>query len=131
MYDFETSTAATWGAMEACQQAGLTRAAGLSNFNERQIAELEAVATIQPAVLQVESHPFFAQESLLKFCLERGIVFEAYSPLAAGGRSKRRQSACLLLCLLQTARVFVRPACIDRVDPFLGGALTHRSCLLR
>ena len=74
---------------QACQQAGLTRATGLSNFNERQIAELEAVATIQTAVLQVESHPFFAQESLLKFCLERGIVFEAYSPLAAGGRSKR------------------------------------------
>ena len=89
VYDFETSTAATWGAMEACQQAGLTRGLGLSNFNQRQIAELEAVATIKPAVLQVESHPFFAQESLLKFCLERGIVFEAYSPLAAGGRSKR------------------------------------------
>ena len=89
VYDFETSTAATWGAMEACQQAGLTHDIGVSNFNERQIAELEAVATVQPAVLQVESHPFFAQESLLKFCQERGIVFEAYSPLAAGGRSKR------------------------------------------
>ena len=89
IYDFETSLADTWAAMEALQRDGLVRSIGLSNFNSLQITALEQTATIQPAVLQVESHPFFAQQKLLDFCTQNGrnIVMTAYSPLASGGKN--------------------------------------------
>ena len=63
---------------------GLVKAIGLSNFNSAQVAEIVAAARIQPACLQVESHPFFANEQLRAFCAERKIVMSAYSPLGSG-----------------------------------------------
>ena len=55
-YDLASSSADTWGAMEACAEAGLARSIGLSNFNSLQIAALKAAAgtKIVPAVNQVE-----------------------------------------------------------------------------
>jgi len=41
-------------------------------------------AARMPAVDQVQFSPFRYRRRLLDFCLERGIVFEAYSPLARG-----------------------------------------------
>ena len=87
VYDFATSTSATWAAMETLVTAGLARSIGLSNFNEQQIASLLPTAKIAPAVLQVESHPFFGQGALLEFCRSHHIIMEAYSPLASGGRT--------------------------------------------
>jgi len=48
------------------------------------IREVAARARIQPAMLQVEMHPFLAQEKLLRFCRESGIAVTAYSPFGAG-----------------------------------------------
>ena len=58
-YDLATSSQKTWAALERCVDAGLTRAIGLSNFNSEQIAGICDGARIQPAVLQVEIHPYF------------------------------------------------------------------------
>ena len=49
-----------------------------------QIAEIIEKGKIKPACLQVESHPFFAQDKLITFCKERDIVVTAYSPLGTG-----------------------------------------------
>ena len=42
------------------------------------------MARIKPAVLQIESHPFFANEDLIEFCKGHGILVTVYSPLGSG-----------------------------------------------
>ncbi|OCT51790.1 Aldehyde reductase 1 [Cladophialophora carrionii] len=71
----------TWKAMEALLKTGKTRAIGVSNFNIRRLQELLSVASVVPAVNQVEAHPYLQQPDLLDFCKEKGILIEAYSPL--------------------------------------------------
>ena len=74
----------TWAAMERLVEAGLVRRIGLCNCPVAVIRELAAQVRIPPAVLQVEMHPFLAQEKLLRFCAAAGIAVTAYSPLGAG-----------------------------------------------
>lgn len=74
----------TWGAMERLVEAGLVRRIGLCNCPVAVIRELALSALVPPAVLQVEMHPFLAQEKLLRFCREAGIAVTAFSPLGAG-----------------------------------------------
>lgn len=73
----------TWRAMEGLVHAGLVRNIGVCNFNISLLRDLLSYAQIAPAVLQVELHPFLAQEKLLRFCREQGIVNTAFSPLGA------------------------------------------------
>ncbi len=80
---------ATWQAMENCVQKGLCKSIGVSNFSQSKLQSLMKVAAIQPAVNQVEAHPFFPQDDLLKFCNDQGIVFTGYSPLGSGDRPDR------------------------------------------
>jgi diketogulonate reductase-like aldo/keto reductase len=72
----------TWRAMEDAVYAGKVRTIGLSNFNTKQIERVIAEGRIRPAVLQVESHPYFPQDDLLEWCSSKGIVFTGYSTLA-------------------------------------------------
>lgn len=74
----------TWGAMEEMVRAGLCKRIGISNFGVSLIRDLLAKATVRPAVLQVESHPYLVQEKLLKYCQQEKIAFTAFSPLGAG-----------------------------------------------
>ncbi|MBZ3885766.1 Alcohol dehydrogenase [NADP(+)] [Sciurus carolinensis] len=73
----------TWKAMEALVAKGLIRALGLSNFNIRQIDDILSVASVHPAVLQVECHPYLAQSELIAHCLSHGLEVTAYSPLGS------------------------------------------------
>lgn len=87
----------TWAAMEKLVEKGLVRAIGLSNFNSRQIDDVLSVATIPPTVLQVEGHPYLAQEPLLAHCQERGLVLTAYSPLGSADRAWKHPDEPVLL----------------------------------
>jgi len=73
----------TWAAMEEVRRAGLARHIGVCNFNSGLMLDLLSYAEVAPAVLQVEAHPRLAQERLLRFCREHGVVFTAFSPLAS------------------------------------------------
>ncbi|KAK2597876.1 hypothetical protein N8I77_012631 [Diaporthe amygdali] len=71
----------TWRAMEALVKKGKIRTIGVSNFSIAKINEIWDAAEIKPAVNQVELHPYFAQPELVKWCQNKGIIVEAYSPL--------------------------------------------------
>uniref|UniRef100_A0A7N0UIL4 NADP-dependent oxidoreductase domain-containing protein n=1 Tax=Kalanchoe fedtschenkoi TaxID=63787 RepID=A0A7N0UIL4_KALFE len=74
-----------WEAMEACQNMGLTKAIGVSNFSCKKLSELLSSAKIPPAVNQVEMSPAWHQKQLRQFCKANGIHITAYSPLGAPG----------------------------------------------
>ncbi|KAJ8620591.1 hypothetical protein MRB53_029120 [Persea americana] len=71
----------TWKAMEGLLEMGLVRAIGVSNFGVQQIKELLQFAKVVPAFNQVELHPFWRQDELVKFCQLKGIHVSAHTPL--------------------------------------------------
>jgi diketogulonate reductase-like aldo/keto reductase len=73
----------TWKAFEELQRRGSCRAIGVSNYTVRHLQELGS-SEVVPAVNQVEFNPFLYQKELLRFCDDRGIQVEAYSPLTRG-----------------------------------------------
>ncbi|KAF5737798.1 aldose reductase [Tripterygium wilfordii] len=70
-----------WKAMEGLIDSGLVKAIGVSNFSVQQLKELLKFAKIVPAVNQVELHPFWRQDELVKFCQTKGIHVSAHTPL--------------------------------------------------
>jgi diketogulonate reductase-like aldo/keto reductase len=73
-----------WAGMERLVDLGLARSIGVSNFNETQISSLLSSCRINPAVLQIESHPWLPQSDLIAFCHANDILVEAYAPLGSG-----------------------------------------------
>ena len=80
----KVAIAETWGEMERLVKQGLVRAIGVCNFGTSLLRDLLSYASIRPAVLQVELHPYLTQEKLVRFCQEEGIAVTAFSPLGAG-----------------------------------------------
>jgi diketogulonate reductase-like aldo/keto reductase len=70
----------TWKALVELRRRGSCRAIGVSNYTLRHLQELGSSEVI-PAVNQVEFNPFLYQAELLRFCNDKGIQVEAYSPL--------------------------------------------------
>lgn len=109
----------TWAAMEQLVDSGKCKAIGLSNFNSKQIAEIMEKGRIKPAVLQVESHPFFTQEPLIAFCKGHGVQVTVSRILAAsrhgvraGGRIVRVSCVCVRVA---RARTCARAWCVGCV----------------
>ncbi|MBS0210921.1 MAG: aldo/keto reductase [Planctomycetes bacterium] len=75
--------AETWQAMESLVNAGLVRNIGVCNYNISLLRDLLNYGSIRPAMLQVELHPYLAQEKLLRFCREEQIAVTGFSPLGA------------------------------------------------
>lgn len=73
----------TWHAMEELVRARLVRRIGVCNYGCSLLRDLLAYAEIQPAVLQVELHPYLVQPKLIRFCQEAGIAVTGFSPLGA------------------------------------------------
>ena len=81
IYDEGVTLAETWGAMERLVDEGKCRAIGLSDVGLEHVAEIKRSARIQPAVVQVEAHPYLPQWELLEACREAGMVFLAFAVL--------------------------------------------------
>jgi diketogulonate reductase-like aldo/keto reductase len=73
-----------WKALIEAQQAGLTRAIGVSNFQPAHLRRIIDETGVTPAVNQIELHPLLTQPGLRREHADRGIVTEAWSPLAQG-----------------------------------------------
>jgi 2,5-diketo-D-gluconate reductase A len=74
----------TWQSFIDAQQAGLTRAIGVSNFQPAHLRRIIDETGVTPAVNQIELHPYLQQAGLRREHADRGIVTEAWSPLAQG-----------------------------------------------
>lgn len=69
----------TWTAMESLVAKGLSRSIGVSNFQAQLLYDLLRVATIRPATLQIEHHPYLVQPNLVRLAKAEGIAVTAYS----------------------------------------------------
>jgi len=106
------------------------RAIGVSNFSVKLLEILAKETTVVPAVDQVESHPYLPQESLDKYCREKGIVLTAYSPLGQP-RPKHPSPVLMEPVALKLAEKYNKPvgtvglvaALISRSQPWLTSAL--------
>lgn len=74
----------TWKIMESFLESGRARSIGVSNFQIHHLEELAKISDIVPAVNQIECHPLCYPKQLIKYCQEKGIQVQAYSPLARG-----------------------------------------------
>lgn len=73
--------------LEKAYRDGKAKAIGISNFEGQYIAELETKWEIVPQFIQVEAHPYFAQDELLKTLEPYGIRLMAWYPLGHGDKS--------------------------------------------
>ena len=81
IYDRGVTLLDTWRAMEGLVKEGKCKAIGLSDVGLPQVQELVEAATIKPAVVHVESHPYLPEWDLLNFCKKNGIVLQAFAAL--------------------------------------------------
>ncbi|KAF5194486.1 Nadp dependent sorbitol 6-phosphate dehydrogenase [Thalictrum thalictroides] len=79
--DTTFSLETTWHAMEDLVSMGLVRSIGISNYSVPLIGECLAYAKVKPAVNQIETHPYFQCNSMIKFCQKHGISVTAHTPL--------------------------------------------------
>jgi len=71
---------AVWREFLAAREAGLARAAGVSNYGVDEIDELADATGERPAVNQIRFGPSLWDRSLVAAHRERGVVVEGYSP---------------------------------------------------
>jgi 2,5-diketo-D-gluconate reductase A len=77
-----------WQGLIEAQKQGLVRAIGVSNFQPSHLRRIVDETGVTPAVNQVELHPLLTQPGLRREHADRGIVTEAWSPLAQGAALK-------------------------------------------
>ncbi|KAG8531865.1 uncharacterized protein KY384_003501 [Bacidia gigantensis] len=75
-----------WLALQDAVKEGKVKSIGVSNFSPAHIEQLlksEGVY-IQPAVNQIEMHPWNQQKEIVAYCKKEGIVVQAHTPLTQG-----------------------------------------------
>jgi 2,5-diketo-D-gluconate reductase A len=75
----------TWRTLEEFKADGRARSIGVSNFQVAHLERLALECDITPAVNQIELHPYFLNDEVRAYGEARGIVTEAWSPIAQGG----------------------------------------------
>lgn len=97
-----------WKAMEELYRQGYVRAIGVSNFLERHILQLEDNCDIRPMINQLEINPFFQERGLADWCRKRGMLVQAWGPLAQGEAMEQKQ----LLSIASKHHVTVAQVCL-------------------
>ena len=81
LYDTGVKLLDTWEALEKLVGEGKCKAIGLSDIGLDKLKEIVEAATIKPAVVHVESHPYLPEWELLDYCRKNGIVLQAFAAL--------------------------------------------------
>jgi len=76
----------SWKALEEIHMEGNARAIGVSNYMVLHLDELLERCNVQPAVNQIELHPwnYGARKAVVDLCKQNEIVVTAYCPLTRG-----------------------------------------------
>lgn len=80
----EESYLATWKAFETLYKEKRVRSIGVCNFLKPLLKNLMDHAEIQPMVNQLEVHPMFQPNDLIKFCQANEVQVEAWRPIVWG-----------------------------------------------
>lgn len=80
-----------WRALEDAYKAGKLRAIGISNFERQDIDNLLSGCTVAPMVNQLLVHVSNTPFDLIAYSQSKGMVVEAYSPVAHGEMLKNPQ----------------------------------------
>ena len=67
--------------MERCVQRGLARHIGLANFAIQHLEPILEIATIRPALNQIEMHPYLQQPDLLAYLSRNDIRAQGFASL--------------------------------------------------
>jgi len=70
-----------WKAMEEIYKSGKALAIGVSNFEQNHLEDIIMMNSSVPSVNQVEFHPYWHEDDLVKYCKSKSIVFNSYSSL--------------------------------------------------
>lgn len=73
-----------WRAMEELYAEGKIRAIGVDNFTQDRLADFLFWNKVKPAVNLLECNPLFQREDERAYLESKGILMQAWSPLAAG-----------------------------------------------
>lgn len=95
-----------WKALVEAVEAGKVRSIGVSNYGVHHLEELEQYIKETDeqqgkgkggvlSVNQIELHPWLARPDIVDWCKARGVVLEAYSPLARTERAGEKKLATL------------------------------------
>ena len=77
-------------ALERAVRAGKIRSIGISNYNTPQAFDkIKNIATIIPAVIQNENHPYYQNENLQAYVKKFGTVIEAWYPFGGRGNIQK------------------------------------------
>lgn len=82
--DYAEGNREAWRALEDAYKAGKLRTIGVSNFKEQDLENILASCTVAPMVNQLLVHIGNTPAALIKYCEEKNILVEAYSPVAHG-----------------------------------------------
>lgn len=88
IYDKGVSLLDTWKALEELVKEGKCKAIGLSDVGLEKVRDIFEAATIKPAVIHVESHPYLPEWDLLEYCRTNGIVLQAFAALGHASEPK-------------------------------------------
>ncbi|MFX0019390.1 MAG: aldo/keto reductase [Candidatus Hermodarchaeota archaeon] len=80
-----------WRALEEAYNNGKLRAIGLSNFEKADIDNILEFCSVKPMVNQILAHISNTPKELIQYCQEKGILVEAYSPIAHGELMKNQE----------------------------------------
>lgn len=73
-----------WTDLKTLAEGDTVANVGVSNFTVGHLEKLREHSALTPAVNQVETHVFLQEPELIDYCRRRGILVQAYSPLAHG-----------------------------------------------
>lgn len=81
---YEAGNREAWRALEDAYRAGKLRAIGISNFEQQDIDSLLSSCTVAPMVNQLLVHAGNTPFDLMRYSGSKGMLVEAYSPVAHG-----------------------------------------------
>lgn len=93
--DYAEGNRQAWRALEDAYRAGKIRAIGVSNFLQEDLENILTSGTVTPHVNQLLAHVGNTPAELIAYCEGKGILVEAYSPIAHGEMLKNHDVAAM------------------------------------